>query len=56
MDVRKIGKFIAECRKKKEMTQKELGDQLGVTDKSVSKWERAFIFLMLRFISLYVKY
>ena len=40
MDVRKIGKFIAECRKKKEITQKELADQLGVTDKSVSKWER----------------
>lgn len=40
MDIRKIGKFIAECRKKKEMTQKELADQLTVSDKSVSKWER----------------
>lgn len=35
----KIGKLIAECRKDKNMTQVELADRLGVTDKSVSKWE-----------------
>ena len=35
----KIGKFIAELRKEKEMTQKELADKLGVTDRAVSKWE-----------------
>lgn len=35
----KIGKLIAECRKDKKMTQVELADKLGVTDKSVSKWE-----------------
>lgn len=35
----KIGKLIAECRKDKKMTQVELADRLGVTDKSVSKWE-----------------
>jgi len=34
-----IGKLIAECRKSKKMTQVELAKQLGVTDKSVSKWE-----------------
>lgn len=36
----KIGKFICEQRRNKHLTQKELADQLGVTDKAVSKWER----------------
>lgn len=40
MDNNKIGKFIAVLRKKKGLTQKELGDKLFVTDKAVSKWER----------------
>ncbi len=35
----KIGKLIAECRKAKKLTQVELANLLGVTDKSVSKWE-----------------
>ncbi len=39
MNQEKIGKFIAECRKKKKMTQNELAEKLGVTDKSVSNWE-----------------
>ncbi len=39
MDNVKIGKLIAECRKSKKLTQKGLADKLGVTDKSVSKWE-----------------
>lgn len=39
MDQEKIGKLIAECRKNKKLTQAELGEKLGVTDKSVSKWE-----------------
>ena len=34
-----IGKFIAECRKEKNMTQQELADKIGVTDKAISKWE-----------------
>jgi len=40
MNQEKIGRFIAECRKNENMTQKELAEKLGVTDKSVSKWER----------------
>ena len=39
MNQEKIGKFIAECRKNKKLTQLELADKLGVSDKSVSKWE-----------------
>lgn len=35
-----IGQFIAELRKEKSMTQKDLADQLHITDKAVSKWER----------------
>lgn len=34
-----IGKFIAECRKEKSMTQAQLAEQLGITDRAVSKWE-----------------
>ncbi len=40
MDQIKIGKFIAECRKQKDLTQLQLADRLGITDKAVSKWER----------------
>lgn len=39
MDQIKIGKFISEKRKQKNMTQIELADKLGVTNKSVSRWE-----------------
>ena len=39
MDQNKIGKFIAECRKEKGLTQVQLAEKLGTTDKSVSKWE-----------------
>ena len=39
MNQEKIGKFIAECRKQRKMTQSELGEKLGVTEKSISNWE-----------------
>lgn len=39
MNQEKIGKFILECRKEKNLTQTELAEKLGVTDKSVSNWE-----------------
>ena len=40
MDQLKIGKFIAECRKQKGLTQMQLSEKLGITDKAISKWER----------------
>ena len=40
MNYDKIGEFIADNRKNKNFTQKELAKKLGVTDKAVSKWER----------------
>ena len=40
MDQLKIGKFIAECRKQKSLTQMQLAEKLGITDKAISKWER----------------
>lgn len=40
MDNEKIGLFIASLRKEKNLTQKELGDKIGVTDRAVSRWER----------------
>lgn len=39
MNQEKIGKFIAESRKAKGITQKEFAETLGVTDKTVSRWE-----------------
>ena len=39
MDQIKIGKFIAEIRKQKNMTQRQLADALSISDKTVSKWE-----------------
>ena len=39
VDAREMGKFIAECRRQKKLTQKQLGERLNVTDRAVSKWE-----------------
>ncbi|MDE7284782.1 MAG: helix-turn-helix domain-containing protein [Lachnospiraceae bacterium] len=39
MDQIKIGKFIANCRKEKNMTQRQLADILEISDKTISKWE-----------------
>ena len=39
MDQFKIGKFIADCRKKQSLTQLQLAQMLNVTDRAVSKWE-----------------
>ena len=39
MDTQKIGVFLSELRKEKNLTQDELGEQIGVTNKTVSRWE-----------------
>lgn len=39
MDQIRIGRFIAQCRKTGGLTQRQLADGLGISDKTVSKWE-----------------
>ena len=39
MNQEKIGKLIAEIRKEKDMTQTDLANKLGITDRAISKWE-----------------
>lgn len=39
MDQEKIGEFIKELRKENNMTQEQLAEKMGVTDKSISRWE-----------------
>mgnify|MGYP003417563118 FL=1 len=39
MDHIKVGQFIAECRKKKDLTQAQLAEKLNITDRAISKWE-----------------
>ena len=52
MDLVKIGKYIASKRKSLGMTQKQLAEKLGMSDKSVSKWERG---VCLPDVSVYKK-
>lgn len=40
MDLQKVGRYIAERRKDKKLTQEKLGELIGVTDTTISKWER----------------
>ena len=40
MNLEKIGKFLAQLRKEQNITQEELADKIGVSAKTVSKWER----------------
>ncbi len=39
MNLIKTGQFIAQLRKEKEFTQKQMAEKLGVSDKAVSRWE-----------------
>lgn len=52
MDLIKIGKYIAAKRKEAGMTQKQLAEKLGMSDKSVSKWERG---ICLPDVSVYME-
>lgn len=42
MDLVQIGKFIAELRKEQELTQEQLGEKIGVTNKTISRWENGY--------------
>lgn len=52
MDLIKIGKYIADKRKGLGMTQKQVAEKLGMSDKSVSKWERG---ICLPDVSIYME-
>ena len=39
MNQEKIGRFIAECRKEKNLTQLQLAEKLNISNRAVSKWE-----------------
>lgn len=39
MDMQKIGSFLTQMRKEKNLTQEKLGEKLGVTNKTISRWE-----------------
>ena len=39
MDTREIGRFLKELRKQNNMTQEQLGERIGVTNKTISRWE-----------------
>lgn len=53
MDLVKIGKYVAGKRKELGLTQKQLAEKLGMSDKSVSKWERG---ICLPDVSVYEEY
>lgn len=39
MDLLKIGKFISTCRKERKLTQSQVAEKLGISDRAISKWE-----------------
>ena len=44
MDAMKTGHFIAQKRKERNLSQRELAEYLHITDKAISKWERGLSF------------
>lgn len=55
MDQIKTGKFIATLRKEKELTQEHLGEKLGVTNKTISRWENGDYMPDIEMLSLLSK-
>ena len=55
MDQIKIGKFIATLRKEKDLTQERLGEKLGVTNKTISRWENGNYMPDIEMLSLLAK-
>lgn len=55
MDQINIGKFIATLRKEKDLTQEQLGEKLGVTNKTISRWENGNYMPDIEMLSLLAK-
>lgn len=55
MDQIKTGKFIATLRKEKDLTQEQLGEKLGVTNKTISRWENGNYMPDIEMLSLLSK-
>lgn len=55
MDQIKTGKFIAALRKEKDLTQEQLGEKLGVTNKTISRWENGNYMPDIEMLSLLSK-
>lgn len=49
MDIQKIGTFLAELRKEKELTQDELSKRISVTIKTISLWENGNYYRLLKY-------
>ena len=47
MDQKKIGRFLKELRKEKDITQEQLAEKIKVSGRSVSRWEQVLICLIL---------
>ena len=56
MDQAKIGRFVAECRKNKNLTQAQLAEKMNITDRAVSKWETGEQCPILQLCSLCVMF
>ncbi|WP_416201056.1 MAG: HTH cro/C1-type domain-containing protein [Thermocaproicibacter melissae] len=48
MDQKKFGRFLAQLRKEKNLTQEALGQKLGVTNKTISRWKTGIICRILK--------
>ena len=56
MDMVQMGEFLATLRKEKKWTQAELGEKLGVTNKTVSRWETRSLYSSRSPVSRWIEY